>query len=221
MNRTRLLAVIVMVFLLGACTTYFRSDVTRFHQLTQPEGESFIIVAKNPERQGSLELKNYSKVVSGYLQQEGYTPASGDQADLIVGIDFGISGPIERNRGTDYPFRFYGSFFYYGGRHWYPHPWYDPYFGPYLYHPAYNWRYSTYLYDPYDRTYLVYERVFEMVIKEKDGDVVFEGRAVSIGRGKDLPSVIPYLIEALFVDFPGEDGSTIKVKTEPKDGGDY
>jgi len=221
MNKTRFWAIIALILFLGACTTPFRSDVTRFHKLTLPEGESFVIVAKNPMRQDSLELKSYGKIVSSYLRREGYIPAAGGEADLIVGIDFGISGPIERRRNTSYPFHFYGSFYFYGGRHWYPHPWYDPYFGPYLYHPAYNWRYSSYLYDPYDRTYLVYERVFEMVIKEKGGEVIFEGRAVSIGRGKELPKIMPYLIEALFVDFPGVDGSTEKVKIEPRDGGDY
>lgn len=210
---------ILLVLLLGACTTPFRSDVTRFHSAVPPAGKTFIIVAKNPSRADSLELKSYGAVASKFLVAQGYVPAAAGTPDLIVGIDFGVSGPVEkRNPSPAYPL--WGSMYYYGGRYWYPHPWYDPYDQIYYNHPYYHWRYASYLHDPYERSYIVYERVFEMAIQENGGDVVFEGRATSIGRSKDLPAIMPYLIEALFTNFPGEDGSTVRVKIDPKDGAD-
>jgi len=44
--------------------------------------------------------------------------------------------------------------------------------------------------------------------------VVFEGRVESVGRDKRLPEVMPYLVEALFTDFPGESGVTREIKVE-------
>ncbi|MEE8295496.1 MAG: DUF4136 domain-containing protein, partial [Sphingomonadales bacterium] len=67
MKRINFISLIILVFLLGACAGPLRSDVTRFNNLDQPRGESFIVVAKNPARDGSLELMNYAAYVSEKL----------------------------------------------------------------------------------------------------------------------------------------------------------
>lgn len=215
---------LVFALLLAACAAPIRSDVTRFNEITRPRGESFIIIAKNPGREGSLELQTYAAEVSRHLVAEGYRPAGEGEPDLIVTVDFGISGPLEEgyeSRPAPYfGFTYFGHRYPYGNPYGYPY--YDPY-GPY-YGPDYGyaglnsfqrWRYS-YLYDTSDYKRIVYERAFEMAIKKNKGGFVFEGRAVSVGRSRDLPKVMPYLIEALFTDFPGQNGSTVRVTIKPE-----
>jgi hypothetical protein len=43
---------------------------------------------------------------------------------------------------------------------------------------------------------------------------VFEGRALSEGLNGQLSPVMPYILEAVFKDFPGSSGSTKTVKVE-------
>jgi len=202
-----------LAFLLGACTSSIRSDVTRFHELAPPKGETFIIVAKNPAREGSLELARYATEVTKNLIKEGYQPAGEGTPDLIVSIDFGISDPL-KTESYSRPPPYFGPTFY-GRRHRYYSTPYNPYYGYYYYGLGsfFYDRYS-YLYDTGDYTRIVYERVFEMAIEKNGGPFVFEGRAVSLGRSHDLPKVMPLMIDALFVDFPGVDGSTVRVTVE-------
>jgi len=43
---------------------------------------------------------------------------------------------------------------------------------------------------------------------------VFEGRALSEGLNGQLVPVMPYILDALFKDFPGSSGSTKTVRVE-------
>ena len=58
-----------------------------------------------------------------------------------------------------------------------------------------------------------------MVIGENTGKVLFEGQASSVGRDRELPKVMPVLIEAMFTNFPGQNGATERVKIKPGKGG--
>lgn len=219
MKRINFISLIILVFLLGACAGPLRSDVTRFNNLSQPRGESFIVVAKNPARDGSLELMSYAAHVSEKLRAEGYAPAGDGNPDLIVTIDFGVSEPLEESTYRRAP-PYWGPTYY--GRRYRYNPYYYPFSSPYYgYYGSYGYgsfhhnRYA-YLYDTGDYTRIVYERVFEMAIQQDDGRFVFEGRATSIGSSKDLPKIMPLMISALFSDFPGENGSTVRVTVKPE-----
>lgn len=221
MKRISLWALLGFVFLVSACAAPLRSDVTRFNDLTPPKGETFIVIAANPDRDGSLELANYAAVVADELEAQGYRPAAAGDPDLVVQIDFGISEPLEqttRFRGAPYfgptyfgrrigfRSRVRASFF---------HPYYGYYGGFYGLGSFYRARYA-YLYDTGGFSAIVYERVFEMTIQKNDGEFVFEGRAISVGQSNKLPKVMPLMIQALFEDFPGENGSTVEVVVKPE-----
>ncbi len=222
MKRLNLFIIILTTVLLGACTASISSDVTRFNKLPPSKGETFIVVAKNPARDGSLEFMEYAAEVSARLRAQGYQPAGQATPDLIVIVDFGISDPLETDT-TRRPSPYFGpTYFGYRYRPHYYNPYYDPYYNPY-YDPYggyyglsgfYQSRYA-YLYDTGDTRRIVYERVFEMAIQQNEGPVVFEGRAVSVGSSRDLPKVMPLMIEALFSDFPGKNGSTVRVTVKP------
>ncbi len=212
---------LVLALLAAACAAPIRSDVTRFNTLSTPKGETFIVLAKNPAKDGSLELQSYAAEVSRHLIAEGYRPAGEGKPNMIVTIDFGISEPLEEGYESR-PAPYFG--FTYFGHPYYPYgyPYYDPfgpYYGPYYgYSGYYAFRRShlSYLYGTSDYKRIVYERAFEMAIQKNEGKYLFEGRAVSVGRSNDLPKVVPALIEALFTDFPGQDGSTVRVTVKPE-----
>lgn len=221
MKRLNFWTLALLALFLGACAASISSNVTRFNDLSAPQGESFIVIAKNPARDGSLELMNYAARVSERLQAEGYVPAGSGTPDLIVTVDFGVSDPLENDTIRRRPPYFGPTYFghRYGYYPYYYNPYYYSYYGYYggtyglgsFYHNRY-----AYLYDTGDYRRIVYERVFEMAIQKNDGPFVFEGRAVSIGRSKDLPKVMPLMIDALFSEFPGENGSTVRVTIKPE-----
>ncbi len=60
-----------------------------------------------------------------------------------------------------------------------------------------------------------------MDIIRADGEKLFEGRAVSIGRDNKMPEIMPYLAQAMFTNFPGESGVTKVVTIELPESGSY
>jgi hypothetical protein len=211
------------ILLLGACTTTYRADVTRFHELTEPEGESFIVIAKSEDKKDSLELKSYAALISEHLRMEGYTPAGTGTPEVIVKIDYAISPPIQQTRREGYPGPFFGGFYYHGGGYYSGLPYYYPYYSPIGYRRhGYGYGYGYgFGYYPYPRTYVVYERALEMVIERNGGGVLFEGLVKSVGREKDLTKIIPVLARAMFTNFPGESGTTERIKIKSDRGAKY
>ena len=61
-----------------------------------------------------------------------------------------------------------------------------------------------------------YLRNFKLTIAENTAarKHLFEGRVQSLGQQNRLPDVMPYLITAMFSNFPGESGTTKVVTIE-------
>ncbi len=195
------------ILFLGACTTTYRADVTRFHELTEARGETFIVVAKSKQKEGSLELKSYSAMVSDYLRTEGFVPAGTGTPEVTVKIDYAVSPPIQQTRRRAYPGPFFGGFYYHSGGY---HPGHG--FGHGHGFGGFGHGFGGYGYGlgyyPYSYTYTVYERALEMVIERNGDGVLFEGLVKSVGREKALTKIMPVLVEAMFTNFPGESGTT-------------
>lgn len=215
----RLSGLFAFLFLVAACTTPIKTEVTRFHALGVPEGETFIVVSKTEAMEGSLELMSYAGLVSEHLRAEGFAPAGTAQPDFIVKIGFGLSPPIEQRRRRAYYSPYYGGFYGFGGYPYYPYG--------YGYHHArfrhgfgYGYGYG-FGYSSYDYSYIVYERRFEMTIERSNGQILYEGRATSIGRNKLLPEVMPFLVQAMFTEFPGQSGTTTSVSIKPEKRSSY
>jgi hypothetical protein len=63
----------------------------------------------------------------------------------------------------------------------------------------------------------MYNRRLTMIMTRTSDNIrVFEGRAVSRGEEPDMMVIMPYLVEALFKDFPGNNGETISVQIPRK-----
>jgi len=194
-----------LLLLVAACASSITSDVTRFNKLGKPSGETVRIVAKDPALEGSLEFQSYADLIGRKLGALGYRPAAaGSDARLIVKVGYEVGAPQEKSRYS------YGSYPYYGyasyGYGYFGHGFYDPFY------PGYGYGYG---YDGYGYNYTVYPRKLEMdIVRAGDNEMLFQGVVDSIGRNQHLNEVMPYLIEAMFNGFPGEDGKTYRVKIE-------
>ncbi|MCJ7422113.1 DUF4136 domain-containing protein [Sphingomicrobium astaxanthinifaciens] len=216
--RKFLKATAASVALLGlaGCATGFPAQVSRYQAMPAPNGETFAVVPMNEADAGGLEFSRYAEMVAAELREEGYTQAADPAAaSMIVSLGYRVDDGRERIVDP-YPglydprFRFGVAF----GR---------------AYHPFYPYRYARHRYygprlgfawgwdDPFwygrgIRSYTEYRSVLELDIRRaEDNQAVFEGTAKARSRTDELGTLVPNLIEAMFTDFPGRNGETVKI----------
>ena len=215
MTLSRVIILAGLSLVLAACTSTFKSDVARFHNLPAPSGETFAIVATDPAKEGSLEFEQYAGMIRAHLSDLGYR-AVADNPDITVNVDYYVSDGNEKVRsrpgiGYHSPFYGFGHFGHFGHFSRFSHFGHFGHFG----YPGYAYGYNDYY------SYTVYNRQLEMNMVRGDGTMIFEGRAQSVGRDNRLPEVMPLLVQALFTDFPGESGVTEQVRIKLADGNGY
>lgn len=201
---------LLLASLAAACTTPFKADVSRFEsQLPAPQGQTFAVVADDPALAGGLEFSQYAQLVDRQMERLGYTHAAPDNATLLVRFDYGVDQGRERVRSTGY----------------YRDPFYSPWYGysPYGYYPAYRsraWGYGWY--DPWFggpevSSYTVYTSGIDLKIdRAADGARLFEGKAEAVSTSNRLQYLVPNLVEAMFTDFPGKSGETVRISIAPE-----
>jgi len=205
----RLAAAAALLLALAACASPFRADVSRFQsQLPAPSGQTFAVIADDPQLAGGIEFGEYADLVTKHLAAQGYTPAaSPDTADMLVRFDYGVDNGRERIQSTGFgpnpywsPWYGYGRFGYWGGGPWH-YGWYDPFFD------------GGYGID----SYTVYTSGIELKIDRRaDGERLFEGKAEAVSRSNSLQYLVPNLIEAMFTNFPGNSGETVRITIAPE-----
>ncbi|WP_432201205.1 DUF4136 domain-containing protein [Erythrobacter sp. W53] len=226
----KLASVPILLAGLAACATPFKADVSRFQsELPAPTGESFAVVADDPKLAGGLEFSQYADLVEAQMERLGYTQAaSPEDATLLVRFDYGVDKGRERVRTTGgygagfgdpffspwYGFHrrgFYRSRLGFGrgfhrhgfgrgfGRAW-GYGFYDPWFG-----------------GPEVRSYTVFTSGIDMKIdRTASGERLFEGKAEALSRSNRLQHLVPNLVEAMFTDFPGNSGETLRISIAPE-----
>ncbi len=190
-----------LILTLGGCASRLKSDVVTFHESPMPAGETIRVEASDPDKTDSLEFGHYAELIRQQLARIGYTPVgAGEDARLVARVDYSISEGQTEIRSYPDTTGFARYHFYYGHFH-----------NPYYYGFSRDW-------DPDIRSYTVYNRKLELDIVEADpdGEVLFEGRVQSVGRENEIAEVMPYMITAMFTNFPGENGVTKVVTVERK-----
>lgn len=202
---------------LGGCATPFQANVSRFQQLPAPQGQTFTVRADDARLNNSLEFASYANLVAQRLERVGYVRASSPgAANMVVTFDYGIDRGREKIRTIP------GSGFGYGA------------WGPYRYgigpwgRPAWGFGRRAYVYgfydpfwydDPFDReitSYTVFTSDLRMRIERPGGgERLFEGRAQAQSTDNDLTTLVPNLIEAMFTNFPGNNGETVRITVAP------
>lgn len=193
------------IIALSGCASPFRADVARFQQMPAPQGQTFAVVADDPELSGGLEFSRYADLVAGELSQFGYVRASDPgSATLIVRLDYDVDRGREKIRSTGF---YHDPFFYrpYGFHHHgqFIHGFHDPFlFGP---------RFADI------DSYTVYTSDLTMKIdRAGDGKRLFEGTAMAQSSSNKLTYLVPNLIEAMFTNFPGQSGETVRISIAPE-----
>jgi len=196
------------VLIAGGCARDVETEVTRFHQGHLPAGESFAVLPEEDIAAGP-EFDRYADMIAEELATYGYSRAMAGEADLHVLIDYNVSEGrtrIESRPGFSYPHYSYLLGFHHRPFH----------YG--FYHP---YRYDGYL-GPDIRSKTIHTRRLAMTIRNAGtGETVFEGRALSEGPTQEIARIMPYLVESMFRNFPGDSGTTKVVKIETKNGSRY
>ena len=200
---------------LGACATGLPTQVSRFQAMPAPQGQTFIIEPANPQDRGGLEFSRYADLVRRHLVAEGYVEAPTPQsASFVVTLDYGVDQG--REKIVTYPGSGFGRFGY-GGLGWggFYRPYYSRfgYFGRRLHPFYYGWDdpfFSAFDY-PEVRSYTQYTSFLDMDIRSRDGRALFEGTAKARSRTDELQVLVPNLVEAMFTNFPGRSGETVRI----------
>ena len=203
---TRVVLPVALALGLSACATNsFKADVSRFAvPLPAPQGQTFAVVAEDPKLAGGLEFATYANAVATELTQLGYArAASPESADMLVRFDYRVDNGRERVRtspgvgGGFGAFDPWGRWGGWGGRGYgaWGFGFNDPFFG-----------------GPDVRSYTVYTSGVDVKIDRRaDGQRLFEGKAEAVSRSNRLPRLVPNLVDALFTDFPGNSGETVRI----------
>jgi hypothetical protein len=214
MARLRIAVAGLMMLALAACATPFNANVSRFQsQLPVPAGQTFAIVADNPALKGGIEFGEYADVVGANLTRIGYTRAADPaQAQLIVHFNYGIDSGRTRIQSTGIGDPFWGSWYGggfgrggfgrggwggYGGGLWH-YGWYDPWF------------------DNGIQSYTVYTSKATVTIADQTGKHLFEGRSEAVSTSSRLQYLVPNLVQAMFTNFPGNSGETVRITVAPE-----
>jgi len=225
-KRLKLATVPLVLAGLAACASPFNADVSRFQtQLPAPQGQTFAVVAEDPALAGGLEFARYADFVEAEMAELGYTQAaSPENATLLVRFDYGIDTGREKvvSRGG-----FYGDPFY--------SPWYS--YRPVLYRgrggarigyvPSRAWGYgwnAGFLgyggggFGNGIDSYTVFTSGIDLKIDRAcTGERLFEGKAQAVSTSNRLQYLVPNLVEAMFTDFPGNSGETVRISIKPED----
>jgi hypothetical protein len=212
-GRTLRLAVVAWALAgRSACAAPVNADVSHFAtQLPAPAGQTFTVLPQDPALTNSLEFRQYAQDVANHVAALGYTPVNDPaQATLLVHFDYGVDRG--RERVTSSP-GFYDPFYspwygyggyrgrrgYYGGYGPWGYGWYDPFFGPDI------------------SSYTVYTSGINLTIERAVDHVrLFEGKAQAVSTSNHLQYVVPNLIQAMFTNFPGNSGETVRISIAPE-----
>ncbi len=205
------------VLALGACASPFRADVQRFEALPPAQGQSFAVVASDPELSGGIEFSQYAALVEQRMADLGYQRSDDPAAaQLIVSMDYDVDTGREKVVADYDPFfatgfygrrgGFYGRNRFYG-RHRYRYGFHDPFL------------FGGHGFSGYGgvRSFTVFTTELDLKIdRQADGERLFEGKAEARSRSKNLTYLVPNLVEAMFTDFPGNSGERVRISVAPE-----
>ena len=232
MRCLKLVAVPLLLASLGACASPFNANVSRFQsQLPAPQGQTFAVVADNPSLAGGLEFSQYASLVEAQMARLGYAPASPTNASLLVRFDYGVDKGRERVQQTGFgydpfysPWYGYGRGFgggfgggYGGGYYGRPYGAYGGGFGGGFGRSPWGYGWQDPFFGNGVESYTVFTSGIDMKIDRRaDGQRLFEGKAEAVSTSNRLQYLVPNLVEAMFTDFPGHSGETVRISVAPE-----
>lgn len=186
-----LLLALALTFLLGACTAPgFRAEVTRFHEIDEPRGERIAIQPAEGLEAG-LEFQNYAAQLEQYFASYGYLPVQDGAPQLSATFGYFAEADPNYYRASG---PVLGIGFGGGGRH-------------------VGGSVASAVDLSGDGDEIFFRHTITLVISEAgSGKRIYEGSASGHTRGEYMPGMMPKLLAALFINWPGPSGTTEIIK---------
>ncbi len=205
---------------LSACATGFNADVSRFAtQLPAPQGQTFAVVADDPALAGgprilAICVLRRARKWPNWAMRPRHRPRRRPCSSVSITASTTAASACARPvslaiRSID---PWYGYSPYYRTR-FYRHRGF--------YSPRSAWGYG--FYDPWlggneVTSYTVYTSGIDMKIDDTaTGERLFEGKAQALSTSNRLQYLVPNLVEAMFTDFPGKSGETLRISIKPEE----
>jgi hypothetical protein len=202
--------ILTSCFVLSACSTMIKSEVTAFHEWPQDLQDKSFAFTQTKEQANNLEYRNYQNLVRKELQGLGFVEhASAPPAKLTVAMEYGMEARdvrVVEPVAVD-PYPWYGPGFY--GPYWPHYGYYHPFAYPYWYGPP--------IVEQRESRYRLFTRELKIgIARASDGKKLHDTTVKSEGTNGSLPAVMPYMIRSAFKDFPGPSGvpRTISLKMD-------
>ena len=225
----RLALPLVAAALLSACAPTFEARVARFSSLPTPPAKTFYVEPANQANVGGLEFAQYAGLVKQRMLANGFTEvAAQPQADVTVQLDYHVGPPRERIQSRP-GFGMGGWGGGWGGGGWGGGGWggswggggwgWNPYWGGGGWGGGWGgggWGGGWGAPEVYSVTEYTTTMAMKM-FRNADKVSLFEGRADTSSRTGNLPALMPNLVRAMFTDFPGVNGTTVRVRFNPND----
>jgi hypothetical protein len=220
--RKLIISLVAPAALLGlsACATGLPTQVSRFQAMPAPAGQSFVIHAQDRDKNGGLEFSQYAGLVRDNLARLGYREAASERdASFVVTLDYGVDQGRERVIATPDPFMDDWSYRGFGRRPFYSRFGFRGGYGGFgRFRDPFFWGWHDPFWGGYDvSSYTLYTSFLEMDIRRaSDGQSLFEGKAQARSGNNELPRLVPNLVEAMFTNFPGNNGETVRITVMPE-----
>ncbi len=187
--------------MMNSCLTNLVSSVKNFYEETKVTEWGTYYISQTDDKDTSLEHQSHMAAIKRKLNAAGFTESTQDKADYAVAISYGIDG----GKTTTSIAPIYGQI---GGGYSAGSVYVAPTYG--MIGTDYE---TTTIF-----TRFVQMDIFDQAASTADKPVkVFEGKAISQGTAPSFNQVSQCLIDALFFNFPGEDGKTKVIKLKGKE----
>jgi hypothetical protein len=201
---------------LSACATSLRTTVSRYQAMPAPQGQTFLVVpGEGMAAPGGLEFQRYAGLVAQQMQARGYAPATGpSNATMLVHLGYQVDHGQTRIVEDPFSYGRYGRFGY-GG---FGSPFYPRFgrFGGFGSSFSYGWD-DPFWYGGGVDSYVEYHSEVDLHIRAAGSNQpLFDGRAQARSQTNRLDVVLPSLVEAMFTNFPGQNGETVKITIPPR-----
>ena len=194
-----LLAVAGVLALTGCAAPSVSARVTSFQQWPSGvEGQTYQFVAADPNQVNNLEYQSYQDMVRAGIGATGLVEAQpGSKGRFDVSFTYGTTQTQVMVRRPYDPY-FYGGYGY--GGYYGPRPWGGGYgyWGP----------------DWVDVPMAVQRNTLNLKIRDtqRNGAEVYRSSAFILSQGDDFMRTMPYLVRAIFDNFPGNNGAEREIE---------
>lgn len=202
----------LLALVLAACSTAITARVTVFHELAPlPQGAKYAFI-QSKAQQGSLEHKAYEDMVRQQLAKYGFREVAVKEADLAVFLSYEIDNgkevistyPIFGQTGVSSSYTYTNIYRDFDGR--------PNYARATTYFPSYGIVGTGTAFDVVYTTRVQLDLLSRPLLDQGKTLKLYEGKVVSSGAGSQMNEVMPYMIRALFLEFPGNSGTTKTVE---------